>query len=36
MVAAVASEAGVAEDDAVPDLLGQVPGEINQVRADGA
>lgn len=36
IVAAVASEAGVTDDDALPDLLGQVPGEIRQVSADGA
>src|SRR2546430_12180225 len=36
IVAAVASEAGVADDDALPDLLLQVPGEIRQVSADGA
>jgi hypothetical protein len=36
IVAAVASEAGVADDDTLPDLLGQVPGEIRQVSADGA
>jgi hypothetical protein len=36
IVAAVASEAGVADDDALPDLLRQVPGEIRQVSADGA
>ena len=35
-VAAVASEAGVSEDDALPDLLAQVPGESEQVSADGA
>lgn len=36
IVAAVASEAGVTDDDALPDLLGQVPGEIRQVSTDGA
>src|SRR5256886_12914066 len=36
IVAAVASEAGVADEDALPDLLQQVPGEIHQVSADGA
>jgi transposase len=36
IVAAVVSEAGVADDAAVPDLLEQVPGEIYQVSADGA
>src|SRR6185369_9698836 len=36
IVAAVASEAGVTDDEALPDLLGQVPGEIHQVSADGA
>lgn len=36
IVAAVASEAGVSEDEALPDLLGQVPGEIRQVSTDGA
>jgi transposase len=36
IVAAVASEAGVADDDVLPDLLGQVPGEIRQVSTDGA
>src|SRR2546425_10357244 len=36
IVAAVASEAGVADEDALPDLLGQVPGEIRQVSTDGA
>lgn len=36
IVAAVASEAGGADDDALPDLLEQVPGEIHQVSADGA
>ena len=36
MVAAVASEAGVADEDALPDLLQQVPGEIRQVSTDGA
>jgi hypothetical protein len=36
IVAAVASEAGVSDDAALPDLLAQVPGEIYQVSADGA
>src|SRR3954463_10864371 len=36
IVAAVASEAGVADDAALPDLLEQVPGEIHQVSTDGA
>jgi transposase len=36
IVAAVASEAGVSDDDALPDLLVQVEGEISQVSADGA
>jgi hypothetical protein len=36
IVAAVASEAGVSDDDALPDLLAQVPGEVGQVSADGA
>jgi hypothetical protein len=36
IVAAVASEAGVADDAALPDLLEQVPGEIRQVSTDGA
>src|SRR2546422_11408340 len=36
IVAAVASEAGVADDDELPDLVAQVKGEIRQVRADGA
>ncbi len=36
IVAAVASEAGVTDDDALPDLLEQVEGEIGQVSADGA
>jgi hypothetical protein len=36
IVAAVASGAGVADDDALPDLLEQVEGEIKQVSADGA
>jgi hypothetical protein len=36
IVAAVASEAGVADDATLPDLLEQVPGEIDQVSADGA
>jgi transposase len=36
IVAAVVSEAGVADEAAVPDLLLQVPGELYQVSADGA
>jgi hypothetical protein len=36
IVAAVASEAGVADDAALPDLLEQVPGQIRQVSTDGA
>lgn len=36
IVAAVASEAGVSDDDALPDLLAQVEGEVGQVSADGA
>jgi Transposase DDE domain len=36
IVAAVASEAGVTDDEALPDLLPQVEGEIGQGRADGA
>lgn len=36
IVAAVASEAGVSDDDALPDLLPQVAGRIRQVSADGA
>ena len=36
IVAAVASEAGVSDDQALPDLLDHVPGEISQVSADGA
>jgi DDE family transposase len=36
IVAAVASEAGVADDAALPDLLEQVPGEIRQASTDGA
>jgi hypothetical protein len=36
IVAAVASEAGVSDDEALPDLLAQVPGAIGQVSADGA
>src|SRR5256885_15324823 len=35
IVAAVASEAGVADAAALPDLLGQGPGEIRQVGAEG-
>jgi hypothetical protein len=36
IVAAVASAAGVADEDALPDLRLQVPGEICPVSADGA
>src|SRR6266516_6889839 len=36
IVAAVASTAGVSDDNALPDLLAGVPGEIGQVSADGA
>jgi len=36
IVAAVASEAGVSDDEVLPDLVAQVPGEIRQVSADGA
>lgn len=36
IVAAVASEAGVSDDEVLPDLVGQVQGEIRQVSADGA
>jgi hypothetical protein len=36
IVAAVASEAGVTDDDVVPDLLEQVDRPIQQVSADGA
>jgi transposase len=36
IVAAVASEAGVSDDEALPDLREQVPGEIRQVSTDGA
>src|SRR5262245_34489950 len=36
VVAAVASEAGVADEDALPELLGQVAAAIDQVSADGA
>ena len=36
IVAAVASEAGVTDDDVVPDLVGQVTRPIRQVSADGA
>ena len=35
-MAAVASEAGVSDDQALPDPLDHVPGEISQVSADGA
>jgi hypothetical protein len=36
IVAAVASEAGVSDDEALPDILAQVEGAISQVSADGA
>jgi transposase len=36
IVAAVASEAGVSDDEAVPDIVAQVEGDIGQVSADGA
>ncbi|HKA53673.1 MAG TPA: IS5 family transposase [Candidatus Binatia bacterium] len=36
IVAAVASEAGVSDDEVLPDLLAQVPGVICQVSAAGA
>jgi hypothetical protein len=36
IVAAVASEAGVSDDEALPDLLALVKGEVGQVSADGA
>ena len=36
IVAAVASEAGVSDDAALPDLLARVQGEVGQVSADGA
>jgi transposase len=36
IVAAVASEAQVADDEVLPDLLEQVPREMGQVSADGA
>jgi transposase len=36
IVAAVASEAAVSDDDVLPDLVAQVKGEIGQVSADGA
>jgi DDE family transposase len=36
IVAAVASEAGVTDDAALPDLLAQGPGEVGQVSAAGA
>jgi hypothetical protein len=36
IVAAVASEAGVADEEALPDIVAQVEGEIRQVSADGA
>lgn len=36
IVAAVASEAAVSDDEALPDVLEQVRGEVSQVSADGA
>jgi transposase len=36
IVAAVASEARVSADEALPDIVAQVPGAIGQVSADGA
>jgi hypothetical protein len=36
IVAAMASAAGVSDDDALPDLLTQVPGKVSQVRGEGA
>lgn len=36
ILAAVASEAGVSDDDALPDIWAQVKGEIGQVSAEGA
>ena len=36
IVAAVASEAGVSDDEALPDRVAQVEGDIRQVSADGA
>src|SRR5919199_235211 len=36
IVAAMATEAGVSDDEVLPDLVGQVQGEIRQVSADGA
>ncbi|MBI3799759.1 MAG: transposase [Deltaproteobacteria bacterium] len=36
IVAAVASEAGISDDDALPDILMQVEGDISQVSTDGA
>src|SRR5262249_2543366 len=36
IVAAVASEAGVSDDEALPDILAQVERTISQVSADGA
>ena len=36
IVAAVASEAGVSDDEALPDIVAQVEGDIGQVSADGA
>jgi Transposase DDE domain len=34
--AAVTSTAGVSDDDALPDLLARVPGEVSHISADGA
>jgi hypothetical protein len=36
IVAAVASEAGVSDDEVLPDLLARVKGAVGQVSADGA
>jgi IS5 family transposase len=36
IIAAVASEAGVTDDEVLPDLVAQVKGKIRQVSADGA
>src|SRR6185369_4346982 len=36
ILAAVVSEARISDDDALPDILAQVKGEIHQVSADGA
>ena len=36
IVAAVASEAGVSDDEVLPEVVAQVQGEIRQVSADGA